>query len=92
MEFTEDQVGEDTEVVGDGEYIQYAEADFGPFTVEFERAHQNTFSPNEAQFVLKGPIVDQMVVQYTETMKNYIIKEIGSWDYIERCENEVFRV
>jgi len=92
MEFTDEMVDDDTVVLNDGEYVGYAKASFGPFTVEFERGRKSrTFGYTEAQFVVEGPIIDQKVYGASDVSDSDVINTIESWDYIERVEDEVYR-
>jgi len=92
MEYQDHHVGADTKVVGEGEYIAYAEAEFGPFTVEFERGSQVApihSDRRRAMWVIEGPMIGQTVEKSCYGVEVEMMDAIGTWDCVERCENEV---
>jgi len=91
MEYNEEHVDDHTEVVNDGEYIAYAEADFGPFTVEFEQGfHRHSFdNTHPATWAIEGPMIGQKVETSCHAVEMEMMDAIGTWDYVERRDKEV---
>jgi hypothetical protein len=92
MEYQDRHTNADTEVVGGGEYVEYGRVDFGPFTVEFERGSQVApiqSAPLAAVWVIEGPMIGQTVEKSCYAIEVEMMDAIGTWDYVERCENEV---
>lgn len=89
-----------TDLVNGGQYMAYAEATLGGWTVEFQRAREageyNPAKPERA--TIKGPFMDDSMpngdhreMEVTIGLWNKITEAIDTWDYVEAAENEVFR-
>jgi hypothetical protein len=93
MEYQDHHTDADTEVVGDGEYVEYGRAAFGPFIVEFQQGyHDPVFEKHvSAEWVINGPIIGQVVEKSYYGVEVEMMDAIGTWDYVERADKEVGR-
>jgi hypothetical protein len=91
-------IGDDTEIVNDGEYMGYAEATLGGWTVEFERARSgDTLHAEPERVTFKGPFMDDDMhggehrdMEATVGVWQKVTEAIDTWDYVEAAEEEVF--
>lgn len=85
-------IDESTEVVNGGEYIGYAEMRCGAWSIQFNRAREQSkyFNKKPERIVVKGPFVDEEPREVTVGLWNRVTKAIDSWDYVETVDDEVF--
>lgn len=94
-------IGEDTDIVNDGEYMGYAEVTYGPWTIEYQRAReggQYVLSAPE-RVTVKGPFMDDDMnggehrnMEVTIGLWSTITGAIDTWDYVEAAEDETYSV
>lgn len=91
MEFQTSQVDVETEVQNDGEYVAYGKATFGPFTIKFQRGYESAYHTRGPEWVIEGPMIDQIVETSCYGLEQEMMDCIGTWDYVERTDSEVQR-
>lgn len=87
-------IDDSTDIVNDGEYIAYAEVDYGPWTIEYEREREGSqYSvPKPERVTVKGPFMgeEQEEMEATIGVWNEVTEAIDTWDYIEAADKEVY--
>jgi hypothetical protein len=93
-------IGADTEIVNDGAYLAYAEVTFGPWVIEFSRGREQTeyMAEKPERVTVKGLFIGEADgTEQGEVMKettvgtwSTITEAIDTWDYVERCDEEVY--
>jgi hypothetical protein len=96
-------VDESTDIVNEGDYLAYAEADYGPWTIEFERESSgfNYVRDDPERVTVKGPFIGaadgdlldgdadgEVVVETTVGVWSTITEAIDTWDYVELADEE----
>lgn len=77
-------IADSTEIVNDGELVGYAEVDYGPWSIEYER---NITIHGEERVKIDGPFIDNTDRrEVTVGLWSDITDAIGTWDYVELCE------
>lgn len=94
-------ISDETEIVNDGEFVAYAEADYGPWSVQYERASRGGkyTTGRQERITIRGPFIGdendsegKVTKELTMGVLSTVTEMIDSWDYLEAAEDEVFEV
>lgn len=85
-------IDDSTTIVNDGEYIAYAEATIGPWTVEFHREREGGGFPEPERVTISGPFMgaEQEEMEVTTGVWQKVTEALDTWDYIESVDQEVY--